>query len=128
MQQTASTRLASILLGVDLKRWVAERRDRDRPASWLNISRELAEATNGQVSLSHEALRMRYGQTHITDFDAADLLAAVDAVKRGNNGPGRSDSENDAGAGPESRHPFEQKRPGGPQWLQDGGDEEQGGE
>lgn len=62
MQQTPNERLAEIVLGVDLETWVAARRNRERPVSWLNISRELADATNGQVSLSHEGLRMRYGQ------------------------------------------------------------------
>ena len=59
MQATATTRLASLLLGVDLKDWVQERREQGQ--SWLNISRELTEATDGEVTLSHEGLRMKYG-------------------------------------------------------------------
>lgn len=59
MTATATTRLASLLLGVDLKEWVEERREQGQ--SWLSISRELKEATNGDVTLSHEGLRMKYG-------------------------------------------------------------------
>jgi hypothetical protein len=61
MQTTSTTRLASLLLGVDLEDWVQERREQGR--SWLSISRELKEATNGDVTLSHEGLRMKYGVT-----------------------------------------------------------------
>lgn len=61
MTATATTRLASLLLGVDLKAWVEERRADGQ--SWLSISRELSEATKGEVTLSHEGLRMKYGVT-----------------------------------------------------------------
>ncbi len=59
MQASAKTRLASLLLGQDLTEWVRTRREGGQ--SWLQISRELNETTEGQVTYSHEGLRMRFG-------------------------------------------------------------------
>jgi hypothetical protein len=64
MQPTSTTRLAAILLGQDLEVWVKARRAEGK--SWLNIARELGDATNGQVTYSHEGLRSRYGHQDST--------------------------------------------------------------
>lgn len=59
MQANAKTRLASLLLGEDLETWVSTRREQQK--SWLAIARELNDATKGEVTFSHEGLRMRFG-------------------------------------------------------------------
>lgn len=48
-------KLASILLGQDVREWIAGRRNDGR--SWRLISRDLYEATNRQVDVTHEAIR-----------------------------------------------------------------------
>ena len=48
-------KLASILLGQDVREWINPRRDDGR--SWRLISRDLYEATNRQVDVTHEAIR-----------------------------------------------------------------------
>ncbi len=48
-------KLASILLGQDVREWIAGRRNDGR--SWRLISRDLYEATNKQVDVTHEAIR-----------------------------------------------------------------------
>lgn len=51
-------RLASALLGVDLGHWIKERRLAG--IGWRRIAAELSDATNREVSLSHETLRTHY--------------------------------------------------------------------
>lgn len=58
--QTPTQRLASILLGRPLGGWIEERRNQGR--SWRLIARDLYEATNAQVDVSHETLRLWYGR------------------------------------------------------------------
>jgi len=52
---TPSQRLASLLLGQPVDKWLRAKRDTGR--SWRLIARDLYEATNGQVDVTHEALR-----------------------------------------------------------------------
>lgn len=62
MQSTAATwqRLATLLLGEDVDQWVAERREPDARLSWRLIARQLNKATNGQVDVTGETIRLRY--------------------------------------------------------------------
>lgn len=53
--QTPTQRLASILLGRPLSGWIEERRNEGR--SWRLIARDLFDATNGQIDVTHETLR-----------------------------------------------------------------------
>ena len=55
MTETPNMKLASILLGQDVREWIAGRRNDGR--SWRLISRDLYEATNKQVDVTHEAIR-----------------------------------------------------------------------
>ena len=55
MTETPTMKLASILLGQDVREWITGRRDDGR--SWRLISRDLYEATNKQVDVTHEAIR-----------------------------------------------------------------------
>ena len=48
-------RLASILLGQDVRQWL--RNERAAGRSWRVISRNLYESTNRQVDVTYEALR-----------------------------------------------------------------------
>jgi hypothetical protein len=54
--ETPTQRLASIYLGQPLRDFVVER----RPKAWQVIARELSTATNGQINISGEALRLWY--------------------------------------------------------------------
>ena len=47
--------MASLLLGKPVDVWIRERRAAGR--SWRLVSRDLYEATGGQVDVTHEALR-----------------------------------------------------------------------
>lgn len=55
MTQTPNQKLASILLGQDVRDWIRARRDEGR--SWRMISRDLYDQTNKQVDVTYEALR-----------------------------------------------------------------------
>ena len=55
MAQTPTQRLAGVLLGKPVHDWINERRRAGR--SWRLIARDLCEATNGQIDVTHEALR-----------------------------------------------------------------------
>lgn len=54
---TPLQRLASIILDSDLESWIAERRQPEFRRSWRVIANELRRATDGQVSVTGEALR-----------------------------------------------------------------------
>lgn len=53
--ETPTQRLASLLLGTDVRDFIAEKRTAGRP--WRFITRDLYEATGGQVDVTHETLR-----------------------------------------------------------------------
>lgn len=53
--ETPTQRLASILLGRPLDGWIADHRSAGR--SWRLIARDLYEATNGQIDVTHETVR-----------------------------------------------------------------------
>lgn len=53
---TPTQRLAGMLLGQPVTDWVVVRRDAGR--SWRLVARDLYEATNGQVDVTHETLRL----------------------------------------------------------------------
>lgn len=55
MTETPTMKLASILLGQDVREWIGHRRTDGR--SWRLISRDLYEATNRQVDVTHESVR-----------------------------------------------------------------------
>ena len=57
-QRTATQRLASLLLGADVAEWIAERREHPYSPTWQQIADELDEATNGQVKVSRETVRL----------------------------------------------------------------------
>ena len=52
---TASQRLATIMLGQPVREWIAAQRSSGR--SWRQISKDLNEATAGEVKVTHEAVR-----------------------------------------------------------------------
>ena len=52
---TPNQKLAGLLLGQPVKDWLATRRATGR--SWRLIARDLYEATNGQIDITHEAAR-----------------------------------------------------------------------
>lgn len=52
---TPNQRLAEIILGRPVDDWIRERRATGR--SWRLIARDLYEATNGQIDLTHETVR-----------------------------------------------------------------------
>lgn len=52
---TPTQRLASLLLGRPVQHWIAEQREAGW--SWRKIAHDLKVATNGQVDISHEAVR-----------------------------------------------------------------------
>lgn len=58
MAPTPKQQLASVLLGENLDSYVATRRSTGR--TWRLIARDIYEATNGQVDISHESLRGWY--------------------------------------------------------------------
>lgn len=53
--ETPSQRLATMLLGRPVQLWIADRRAAG--ASWRTIANDLNTATNGQVTVTHEAVR-----------------------------------------------------------------------
>jgi len=53
---TPTKRLAELLLGQSVESWIATKRDAGR--SWRQIADDLSEQTNGQVTVSHEAVRL----------------------------------------------------------------------
>ena len=55
MAHTPTQRLAGLLLGQPVDRWIAERRKAGR--SWRLVARDLYEATNGQIDVTHETVR-----------------------------------------------------------------------
>lgn len=57
---TPLQRLATVLLNHQLEQWVAERREPNFRRSWRVIANELRRATDGQVSVTGEALRSWY--------------------------------------------------------------------
>lgn len=61
--QTPTQRLASVLIGRDVREFVTERRRAGRP--WRFIARDLYDATDGQIDVTHETIR------HWYDEDAA---------------------------------------------------------
>lgn len=58
--ETPTQRLASLLLGSDVRAFIAEKRAAGRP--WRFIARDLYEATDGQIDVTHETLRQWYGE------------------------------------------------------------------
>lgn len=56
MTQTTTQRLASLLLGQPVDQWVRDRREAGD--SWRRIAMQLHEITDGQVSLTGEAIRL----------------------------------------------------------------------
>lgn len=58
MPATPSQKLATLLLGTDLEAFVRERRADG--TSWRHIARAIYEATNGEVDVTHETLRVWY--------------------------------------------------------------------
>lgn len=54
--KSPTQRLAGMLLGQPVDRWISGRRLAGR--SWRLIARDLYEQTNGQVDVSHETLRL----------------------------------------------------------------------
>lgn len=53
--ETPTQRLAAMLLGQPVHTWISERRIGG--SSWRTIAVDLKHATNGQVVVSHEAVR-----------------------------------------------------------------------
>lgn len=56
--ETPTQRLANILLGMDVRTFIREKRDNGR--AWRFIARDLYEATNGQIDVTYETLRQWY--------------------------------------------------------------------
>jgi hypothetical protein len=56
MAHTPTQRLAGLLLGRPVNQWIAERRAAGR--SWRLVARDLYEATNGQIDVTHETVRV----------------------------------------------------------------------
>lgn len=57
---TPTQKLANVLLGQDVRDFIAERRAANR--AWRFIARDLYEATNGQVDVTYETLRQWFGE------------------------------------------------------------------
>ena len=57
--ETPTQRLASLLLGQDVRLFIAERRTDKR--AWRFIARDLYDATDGQVDVTYETLRQWFG-------------------------------------------------------------------
>lgn len=55
MTSTPTQRLASLILGRPVQDWIHDRRRAGR--SWRLIARDLYEATNGQIDITHQAAR-----------------------------------------------------------------------
>lgn len=60
-QRTPTQRLADAILGRSVDEFVAERRTAGR--SWRHVARDLFEATDGQIDISHETVRLWCGET-----------------------------------------------------------------
>ena len=61
-QRTPTEQLAHVLLGVSLEVFVAARRAQNPPRAWRLVARDLLDATNGQIDITGEALRIWYGK------------------------------------------------------------------
>lgn len=57
-QTTPTQRLATALLGQEVGEWIAERRNHPYRPSWQAVADELREATDGQVDVTREAVRL----------------------------------------------------------------------
>ena len=53
--ETATQRLATILIKQDVRQFIADKREAGRP--WRYIARDLYDATDGQVDVTYETLR-----------------------------------------------------------------------
>ena len=62
MNLTPTQRLAAIKLGRPLEDYVNEKRLARPRWTWKLIAEQLALDTDGEISVSHEALRQWYGQ------------------------------------------------------------------
>jgi len=62
MNLTPTQRLAAIKLGRPLEEYVNEKRTARPRWTWKLIAEQLAEDTDGEITVSHEALRQWYGQ------------------------------------------------------------------
>lgn len=58
---TANRRLAELTLGRPLDEYVAEKRDARPRWSWRLIATQLSEDTGGEINLSHQTLRVWFG-------------------------------------------------------------------
>ena len=58
--ETPTQRLASLLLGSDVRTFIAERRTDGK--AWRFIARDLYDATEGQVDVTYETLRQWFGE------------------------------------------------------------------
>ena len=58
--ETPTQRLASVLLGTDVREFIAQKRNEGR--TWRFIARDLYEATSGQVDVTYETLRQWHGE------------------------------------------------------------------
>jgi len=52
---TPNQRLAAVMLGEPVEQWIAKQRAEGKP--WRTVADDLRTRTNGQVDVSHEALR-----------------------------------------------------------------------
>lgn len=59
-EQTPTQRLASLLLGTDVRDFIAQKRAEGRP--WRFVARDLYDATDGQVDVTYETLRQWFGE------------------------------------------------------------------
>lgn len=57
--ETPTQRLASILLGSDVRAFISEKRSAGR--AWRFIARDLYDATDGQIDVTYETLRQWFG-------------------------------------------------------------------
>ena len=53
--ETPTQRLATIALGQPVTKWIAAQREYG--SSWRKIAEDLKTATNGQIEITHEAVR-----------------------------------------------------------------------
>lgn len=58
--ETPTQRLASMLIGQDVRDFIAEKRASGR--AWRFIARDLYDATDGQVDVTYETLRQWFGE------------------------------------------------------------------
>ena len=61
-EATANRRLADITLGRPLDEYVAEKRTARPRWSWRLIAQQLSEDTDGDIQLSHQTLRLWFGE------------------------------------------------------------------